>query len=351
MQVLRFVAAALVLHAHAIDAAQRIRPGETPWLGRGTLGDIGAIGVDIFFVISGFIITRTAFPAGRGPRDPAAFALARVLRVVPLCWLMTLPWLIGASDAAHGPASLATTLTFWPVWGGRFVEPLHPLAWTLCFEMLFYAAFVVLLLRPRRAVAVALLAAFAASFVAAGLTGSATLGFLGNPIVLEFLAGVGLALALPRAAWGRRAGLVALALAAGWVLALLALGYGEVSESAFTQSGALSLQRAILFGAPSLLLVAGAVLLEGRGVRSAAGRLLGRAGDASYALYLAHPGALAFLVAWSPALPADGLVALGLVLGLLAGALVHGGIERPLAMAFADVARRRPARAPTPTPG
>jgi peptidoglycan/LPS O-acetylase OafA/YrhL len=351
LQILRFVAAALVLHAHAVDAAQRIRPGATAWLAHGTLGDIGAIGVDIFFVISGFIITRTAFPTARPPQDPVGFARARLLRVVPLCWLMTLPWLIGANDAAHSYASLATSLTFWPVWGGRFVEPIHPLAWTLCFEMLFYAAFCALLARPGRRTLVALLGLFAGSWAASGATGSAVFGFLGNPIIVEFLAGVGLALALPRLAWGRSAGFAALFLAAAWVTALLVVGYGEVSESIFTQSGELALRRVFLFGVPSVFLVAGAVLMEGALVRSPTARLLGRAGDASYALYLAHPGALAFLVAWSPALPADGLVVLGISLGLMAGALVHAGIERPLALALTDLGRRRRARAAAPEAG
>jgi peptidoglycan/LPS O-acetylase OafA/YrhL len=177
------------------------------------------------------------------------------------------------------------------------------------------------------------------------------LGFLGNPIILEFLAGVALALVLPRWNGRRAAGLAALAAAALWIAALLALGYGQVSEAAFTQSGALSLERVALFGVPAALLVAAAVLLEKEAAPGGLGRVLSRGGDASYALYLAHPGALALLIAWSPALPADALVALGIGMGLVAGALVHMGIERPLALAFKDLASRRPTITAAPSAG
>lgn len=62
LQILRFAAAALVVQAQGVDLAQKA--GAPPSiLAAGAFENFGAIGVDIFFVISGLILTRTAFPS------------------------------------------------------------------------------------------------------------------------------------------------------------------------------------------------------------------------------------------------------------------------------------------------
>ena len=75
IQILRGVAAGLVVIAHVIEHAD--------WVSGDPVLITGRFGVDIFFVISGFIIT---YITGDGPFDPKVFAIRRIFRVVPLYW-------------------------------------------------------------------------------------------------------------------------------------------------------------------------------------------------------------------------------------------------------------------------
>lgn len=105
----------------------------------------GGAGVDIFFVISGFIMVYTT----QGGRKPIDFWRNRLQRIVPLYWLMTfaifvvalvIPSVLGATRAS--PTALLQSLLFIPyVKGNGAVAPMLPMGWSLNLEMLFYALF------------------------------------------------------------------------------------------------------------------------------------------------------------------------------------------------------------------
>lgn len=140
IQVLRFVAATGVVVAHAVDLAGT-RLGLDTVLAGGTLEDFGAAGVDLFFVISGFIIAVTT----KGQAGIAAagdFLWRRFRRVAPIYWLLSLPILVGMirGGTLTGEVAVATFL-FWPFSGLEMTFPALGPGWTLCFEMLFYAGF------------------------------------------------------------------------------------------------------------------------------------------------------------------------------------------------------------------
>lgn len=237
-----------------------------------THSDIGAAGVDVFFVISGFIMVHVS----RREVTPAAFLRARVLRVVPLYWLLTLAGvaLVGLDDAPRIFASLA----FWPHagWDGRDDPVILP-GWTLNYEVFFYLVFAATLLLPARRRLIAL---------SVGLVGLVALGIgihpahivaatYTGPLLLEFLAGAWLCQAwhrgrLPKGRWG-------IAMAGFGALALLAqAGIGPPDG-----------WRCLTWGVPSLLIVAGALGMEtGAWLPRVPG--LQQVGDASYALYLTH---------------------------------------------------------------
>jgi exopolysaccharide production protein ExoZ len=144
---------------------------------------VGAAGVDLFFVISGFIMATV------GPgRQPGEFLLDRAWRIFPLWLIAVAPWLLGQT---HDGATIITSVTLWPVWNGTFHTPALMLGWTLCFEMLFYAAFAVAL-ATRPAVPIA---AFALCLLLGVRSG--VLAYVGSPLIIEFLAGVMIA-QLPR---------------------------------------------------------------------------------------------------------------------------------------------------------
>lgn len=130
VQFLRFLAAFFVVLTHSL--------GEYAWA-----KPFGAFGVDIFFVISGFIIYVIT------SKSTKHFFRKRVIRIVPLYWLFTFgisfiaflqPDLLRSAswDINH----ILASLFFIPYWtDGTNFSPILRLGWTLNFEMLFYLIF------------------------------------------------------------------------------------------------------------------------------------------------------------------------------------------------------------------
>ncbi|MGX7707855.1 acyltransferase family protein [Methylobacterium sp. Gmos1] len=346
IQVLRALAAVMVAAGHAqfevagLAARAGLPYAPTAWLP-------WPAGVDVFFVISGFIIVHAAAPLHGRADARRTFLAHRIARVVPLYWLATTlylalawmrPGLLGAD--AGGPAYLAASYLFWPMArADGAVQPLYSLGWTLNYEMAFYVVFALVLpLGGRRAVlaVVALLGGFVVLGQAAGSMPVAP-AFWSDPIVLEFACGA--ALALARQHGLRLPGPARLALAVAG-LALLSLA-----------GAAPALPRCLAWGGPAALLVAAAALGPS-GIAPPRLRLRLRPavmlGDASYALYLAHPfvvrGTRVIAEAIGLAAAPGLLTILMLVLACLAALVLHRTVERPLtraARALLEPARQR----------
>lgn len=182
VQTMRGIAALLVVCGHAVSA----RPDMVGHaLAEGAL-TILASGVDIFFVISGFIIARTA----AAQRNPLNFVLRRALRIYPVYWLALLAafasscWITMAPG--ERPALDAGTIVAWtyPNW---YIGP----AWSLAFELHFYAAVAIILaIKPSRLFEIL----FAwVGMVIVMLYFPIPLGIWSHPLVLEFGAGVAIA--------------------------------------------------------------------------------------------------------------------------------------------------------------
>ena len=296
IQILRGLAASSVVVHHAAPM---------------TSARLGAAGVDLFFVISGFIMATVA-----QRRSPAQFMMDRVRRIYPLWLVAALPWLIFQQV---GTARLFTTLTLWPVVGGQFHSPALGVGWTLSFEMLFYVGFA-LALATR---AVLPLAIYAACFVLGFATDIALFRFIGSPLALEFLLGTWIA-SLPTSEK-----------AAPWAIvsgaAILLLASSGTGENA---SGLAALIRVLAWGVPAGLVVYGCRSLEGR-VSARAFDVPVLLGTASYSIYLFHR-LVCLLPLWWGA---------NVVLSLLAGLACYRWIEQPMLSL-----RRRVDIAPAPTP-
>ncbi|GJD61490.1 hypothetical protein MPEAHAMD_1633 [Methylobacterium frigidaeris] len=333
IQILRALAALMVAAGHAqfevagLAARAGLPFAPATWLP-------WPAGVDVFFVISGFIIVHAAAPLHGRAEARRIFLAHRIARVVPLYWLATTlalalawlrPGLVGAG--AEGPATLAASYLFWPMARtDGTVQPLYSLGWTLNYEMAFYALFALALPWGRRQAILGVLALLA-GLVAIGRVAvplPVPLAFWSDPIVLEFACGV--ALALVRQEGLRLPGPARLALAITG-LALLSLA-GEAP----------ALPRCVAWGGPATLLVAAAAL----GPAGAASPRLRPAvilGDASYALYLAHPFVVRGLrvIAEATGLTAPigpgPLALLMVVLASIAALLLHRIVERPLTRA------------------
>jgi exopolysaccharide production protein ExoZ len=321
VQVLRFVAAAVVILAHSFD----LRPGSF-----GVVENFGAVGVDLFFVISGYIITRTAFQDAARPAWH--FARQRLRRVVPLYFLLSLPWvLIGVQDGSLSLVRLSATFLFWPSLGYAVSPPLMVIGWTLCFEMLFYAVMtLVLATRWHRSAFVAALLCYILCWIGRDATAASAFQFLGNPIIVEFLFGVGIAIVARRVP--ARLGAAMLVVGLGGLLLSLLSDYGAISELENILDGELSAARVLQWGVPCALIVAGAVTMPKWGAGAGMGAMV-YLGGTSYSLYLAHPLAIYGLEHLLRPLGADHsylAVALAIAVSVAAGLLVHEWLEKPL---------------------
>ncbi len=240
-------------------------------------------GVDIFFVISGFVIVHASARLFAAPGGPKIFLRRRLTRIVPLYWIMSTAFvavlLLNRAEIhgdIGGPEFLAASYLFIP-WKrpDGVMQPAFGLGWTLNYEMFFYAVFMPFLLLARRYAVAGLALVFGALVVFhADFAGVPQLAFWSDPIILEFVFGMIIALlaarsvALPLAL---RAGLMAGAIVA---FHCNADGHGL---------------RPVIFGLPAACFVACAVLSRPKKTFSMPERFLLRLGDASYAMYLVHP--------------------------------------------------------------
>lgn len=309
LQILRFVAAAMVVYVHAAQTAF-VTTGSVGFVPYYIAG-LGLTGVDIFFVISGVVIAKTA-PG----LTPAQFAWRRIRRIVPLYFVCCIPAVLVAAPAGFGWRELVATFLLWPA-TDVMTAPLLGVAWTLSFEMLFYASATLVLLN--RWWAPALGGVFVAAFCLRSF--GPVFQFLGNPIIIEFLLGV----ALTRAP---KLGAGIATIAFGAVL-LLVTGTMDLAPAGGTLDflrGDDSLNRVFVCGIPAAIIVYGTMQTQ------AARSVWTYLGDASYALYLVHTFMITPLQAlWVKfPIPAEAIIAIGLTTSVLFAWRVHELVEKPV---------------------
>ncbi|MEP3677276.1 MAG: acyltransferase [Paracoccaceae bacterium] len=312
IQYLRGFAAVLVLVYHI----GHIMP-ET-----GVRFSLGAIGVDIFFVISGFIIWVTGRDLNPGP-----FLKRRLIRLVPLYWTITLVLALvtltngGGVDwtrLLHSLAFLAQPtdgVSLWP-------RPIITVGWTLNLEMLFYLCTAAALFAPRRA-RFAILAAVLGGLVALGFLLPAgtdpRLLFYTGSLMGEFLIGICLGVL-----WTTNKmphfNITNVVLFTG---AVVLLGFLPLEHA----------NRLLSYGTFVALLVT-LLLMAEPALRVRPVRLLNVLGDASYSLYLTHVPVILVCksLSGSGIFPITGL-ALALVVAGVTIALsfaCYYGFERPV---------------------
>ena len=143
LQTLRAIAASLVVADHALEySIRRQMLGEHCFALAWTLGWIG---VAVFFVISGLIMVRSSYNSFGDFAQARRFGIRRILRVVPLYWLVTLVFLMVllARTNAVDLAEFVKSLLFIPYLspGLSGMRPIVGQGWTLNYEMMFYALF------------------------------------------------------------------------------------------------------------------------------------------------------------------------------------------------------------------
>lgn len=281
LQLLRFVAASLIVLNHSIQE----------FAGPPTFG---AFGVDIFFVISGFIVSHIT-QDGR-----EQFFARRLIRIVPLYWALTCAIAVigyGAPqllrhvnwDVAHTMASLL----FIPWWTESLeFQPMLPMGWTLNYELWFYLLFYMAMrinISYREGICTFLILCVYVTTNLLVLDRTAPLSFYSNSLVFEFMFGMAISvLYRKRKAMFDHAprGMVFLGAAA----AATVFNYATLINS-------LGLPRCVYWGVPACLSVMVCLCAEAqfrrvpRWMMSAV--LAG--GEISYPLYLMHMFVIAVL--------------------------------------------------------
>lgn len=309
-------------------------------------------GVDLFFVLSGFIITHTQGKNAGRPAAVPGYLFRRFWRVYPAFWaVFGLAFAVGAWGfgtkyvAVDGsPARWLEWLALWPT---TSIDTVLPNAWTLGFEVLFYAAFALVLLLPRGVGATLL---FVWGLVSAGaavwgsdVRGSGGLAWhLFSPLVWEFLIGCGVAWAVRRVTrfgWAAAGGGVV------WGTVAVLLVSSRTDPNSWAMNEWL---RVVVFGLPAGLVVYGLAAAELR-TGFTPPRWLRWVGDASYSVYLWHvPAGWAVFhltTQWPHTmLPHVGWLLLMTVVGVGGGLLFHRLVERPI---LGLVKGRKPKEAPT----
>jgi peptidoglycan/LPS O-acetylase OafA/YrhL len=301
IQILRAMAAGMVVFHHAQNDAARtaaeagvqfMRLFPLPW----------AAGVDLFFVVSGFVMVFSSEKLFAAPGGAAQFLGRRVARIAPLYWLATAIFLVAVlRGAAAGKApmpdfgEIASSFAFlpWPRGLDGAPRPILSLGWTLEYEMFFYAVFAAFLWLKRETAVAAVALALGALVLWNTLAQpqNAALAFWSDPIVLEFALGMGLALAYRNGA--RLSAPAALVLVAAALVAL-ACDPMESAREAVDAVDPNGFLRLFSWGGPMAVLFAAATLGPAPAVNAPL-RALAKIGDASYALYLFHPLALIVL--------------------------------------------------------
>lgn len=330
LHLLRVIAALGVVYFHTSSVA-----------GLGLDWDVGSRGVDVFFVISGFIIAYI------GTSKPEQFFLRRVIRVVPFYWAATLfvfalvsvaPNLFHTTTASV--PHLLASLVFLPheAANGEMM-PTLVLGWSLNYEMFFYVWFAISLRLSQRwapLLCVGALVALMLVLHAMGTT-NAIAAFYARPIILEFCYGIAVFYAL-RWCSARRDRLAQIA---GLRPMLIILLVGNLIAIAVLEEYYRdTVPRYVIAGIPAFFIVLSALLLERVFGVATKNRLIYLLGESSYIIYLVHPYiiftvlrvVLKHATAWSS--PALALVILGLIaLTSAISIAIHFWFEKPV-MAF-----------------
>ena len=302
VQALRGLAALFVLIYHisqqqlyaigAIGASART-PTVDLWLLSGPWNQ-GYAGVDLFFVISGFIMVyvtqKFAKNAGQKAADVAAFLYKRIVRIYPLWWVF--------ASVMGGYYFLSKGIWASPHFGFSAPEsfiyffkslalipqghlPVLGVGWTLIHEMQFYLIFALLLLAPRRYLPV-LLGGWAGLNIAGYYMGlaklSAIASVLFSPFSLQFIIGAAVALLIVKRIYVAPK----ICLALGVVAICVAILVNMDSISVLKPSS-----RLFFYGLPFAVIIYGLCVLEQQG-RLNIPRGLVHLGDWSYSLYLSH---------------------------------------------------------------
>jgi exopolysaccharide production protein ExoZ len=322
LQILRAIAAVLIVLAHmypnlmAFGGDKNAIPNFI----------FGAIGVDIFFVLSGFIMVYTSDQLFGSTKASVQFFLRRLARVAPLYWIATSVILYNLYYLMHMPmdwGSVFASYAFFPyLRADGTTMPLLGVGWTLNYEMFFYLCFALALFFQRR-LAVSLLTLLFCSLVTFRSFLPEVLNVWMIGIIYEFIFGAWLGLAfLEGIRIPRWSSYVLIPAAIALMLTTYLIDFQMNKRYAGWEIGA-------------TMIVAAVILVKSKPLSASKWKSLILLGDASYALYLFHavlPHYLNMYITrfFAPADYPYSYVMVLLVASIIGALLIHLYLEKPL---------------------
>lgn len=290
LQAARGLAALFVVAFHSLFINAKYVKGESLLP---KLFVFGQTGVDLFFVISGFVMI-IAFRNKFGLKGKVAdFLKGRFFRIYPTYWVYFLalflvaqikPELVNGSQA--GPVDMVSSFFLLP----SSALPLLMVAWSLIHEVWFYLVFALILMLPAKRITHAFML-WLITIIGVSLftdtPGNPYLRVMFHEFSIEFIFGAlaGIAYLKLSSATSPSPFNIPLMVLTGLSGLVYALAWDVVGDADVIQS--ISLERAVAVGGGYTLLLLAFALQEAKG-RMKASALLRSVGDMSYSLYLSH---------------------------------------------------------------
>jgi len=279
VQYMRAIAALLVVVHHAAGKGAQYSSAPFEWF------TIGESGVDLFFIISGYIMCHTV-----DSKDINFFSFikARIKRIIPLYWVLTTMALViyllypEKVNSSGGGTDIIHSYTLFPIKENYLISN----GWTLSYEFFFYLLFAFSLSftsKYKFLIPIVLIVTLVnlGNLSNFNLSNTTVFDFVTNPLLLEFSFGI----------------LVYYLFKKNILNSVLGLSLIIISASLFSLVNVYQpdYSRIINYGVPALIFFIGMIALESffKSTRENKVALLFKMiGNSSYSLYLSHPFAL-----------------------------------------------------------
>lgn len=300
--------------------------------------NFGMFGVDLFFVISGFVMIAITRGRYQNTKQAIRFLYHRVSRIYPTYWVYSLlvlvifllrPSLVNSSQGNQ--VDILASFLLLP----SETLPLVMVGWTLIHEMYFYLVFFLILLTfAEKHVIKALLmwAAIVVLFNASLESGNPYTQLIFHPLTIEFISGCFIAIVFYSA---KRLFLKNSFLLTVALISVVAAIYGHILyQQYYGYTDPQGWWRILIFGVPAMLLVFCFVHAEVNGFIIHASLI--KIGDASYSIYLSHILTLSAVGRVWSVFSSDSLydnyliVPVLFILAIIVGMFSYRYVEKPL---------------------
>jgi exopolysaccharide production protein ExoZ len=339
IQFLRAIAVILVIYVHSFGEASSQKNFYY-------LSTWGAIGVDLFFTISGFIMAIVYERYAQQKDGAKVFMLKRAVRILPLYWLISLLVLIVQTiNIPLSWSSLYKTVLIFPIFDKKsFIYPILPQGWTLAYELLFYGIISTFIyLKKFNILKGVIISLSALTLLGCIVKPTSIIGnFILSPFWMEFATGLLVGKwyhefekhpAKLSSSTLKTLSLMSLVVGACLMIATIFINTKLISMmECFANDYPTALKRVVIWGIPSALFVIG-VTFSASIYKCRIPKLFVTIGNASFSCYLIHFYILRRINNYFTKLPlinADFQVIVFLLLIIASGIFVYRFIEKPI---------------------